>query len=183
MPSIPSHAVVALAIGTVFPRKQITGKMLLLGMLCGMFPDFDTIGMWLGIPYESTFGHRGFMHSILFAIVLSLLLATIVRNKKTPNNYRTLWFYFFLATLSHPLLDAMTSGGLGVAFFSPFSNERYFFPFRPIKVSHIGLSSFIKHNGIGVLKNEFVWLWVPSLVAMGIRCLVNNILSSRRKIV
>nr|HRC76832.1 rhodanese-like domain-containing protein [Kouleothrix sp.] len=32
----------------------------------------------------------------------------------------------------HGVLDAMTDGGLGVAFFAPFSATRYFFPFRPI---------------------------------------------------
>jgi inner membrane protein len=43
---------------------------------------------------------------------------------------------------SHGILDAMTDGGLGVAFFSPFDDTRCFFPFRPIKVSPIGLSFF-----------------------------------------
>ena len=43
--------------------------------------------------------------------------------------------FLFLCTMSHALLDALTDGGLGVAFFSPFSNERYFFPWTPIRVS------------------------------------------------
>jgi hypothetical protein len=34
----------------------------------------------------------------------------------------------FLATAGHGLLDAMTNGGLGLAFFSPFDNHRYFLP-------------------------------------------------------
>jgi hypothetical protein len=37
----------------------------------------------------------------------------------------------FLATASHGVLDATTNGGLGVAFFSPFDNRRYFLPWRP----------------------------------------------------
>jgi hypothetical protein len=41
--------------------------------------------------------------------------------------------YFFVVTASHGALDAMTDGGLGIAFFAPFDNTRYFFPFRPIK--------------------------------------------------
>lgn len=90
-----------------------------------------------------------------------------------------LYFYFFIATLSHPLLDAMTSGGLGVAFFSPFSNERYFFPFRPIKVSHIGLQAFIRHNGLAVLKNEFVWMWLPSFALIGIMAAIKKLTNSR----
>jgi len=35
-----------------------------------------------------------------------------------------LFAYLFLATASHGVLDAMTNGGLGVAFFSPFDNRR-----------------------------------------------------------
>src|SRR6267378_8050335 len=46
-----------------------------------------------------------------------------------------LWRFFFLATASHGLLDAMTNGGLGVAFFAPFCDTRYFLPWQPIVVS------------------------------------------------
>jgi membrane-bound metal-dependent hydrolase YbcI (DUF457 family) len=45
----------------------------------------------------------------------------------------------FLAAASHPLLDMLTDGGLGVALLAPFSWSRYFFPFRPIPVSAIGV--------------------------------------------
>ena len=37
------------------------------------------------------------------------------------------WMYFFLSTVLHGLLDALTNGGDGIAFFSPFSNERFSF--------------------------------------------------------
>lgn len=177
MPSIPSHALVSIAIGTTCPVKEQKTKFLLLCALCGIFPDFDTIGMWMGIPYESTFGHRGFMHSILFALIVACFI-TLTAYRKSRQQM-LLYFYFFIATLSHPLLDAMTSGGLGVAFFSPFSNERYFFPFRPIKVSHIGLQAFIRHNGLAVLKNEFVWMWLPSFALIGIMAAIKKLTNSR----
>jgi hypothetical protein len=64
---------------------------------------------------------------------------------------------------SHTLLDAMTSGGLGVAFFSPFSNERYFFPWRPIRVSPIGVD-FFGEAGVAVLRSELIWVWIPCAV-------------------
>jgi inner membrane protein len=50
--------------------------------------------------------------------------------------------YFFLSAASHGLLDALTDGGLGVAFFSPFEQTRYFFPVRPVAVSPIGIREF-----------------------------------------
>ena len=60
--------------------------------------------------------------------------------------------------------DAMTTGGLGVAFFSPFDNSRYFFPWRPIKVSPIGIGKFFTMRGIQVLKSELLWIGLPSIV-------------------
>ena len=70
--------------------------------------------------------------------------------------------YLFIATASHGLLDAMTDGGLGVAFFSPLDNSRYFLPWRPIRVSPIGITPFFTARGLAVLKSEFVWIWIPA---------------------
>lgn len=70
--------------------------------------------------------------------------------------------YFFLATASHGFLDAMTNGGLGVAFFSPFNNVRYFLPWRPIRVSPIGVTRFFSHRGLEVVQSELLWIWLSS---------------------
>jgi len=61
------------------------------------------------------------------------------------------------------VLDAMTDGGLGIAFFSPFHTARYFFPFTPIAVSPIG-AHFFSERGLSVLLSEFRWVWFPSIV-------------------
>jgi inner membrane protein len=67
----------------------------------------------------------------------------------------------------------MTDGGLGVAFFAPFSNTRYFLPWTPIRVSPIGVSRFFTERALVVLKSEFVWIWIPAmllaLVGWGLR--------------
>jgi inner membrane protein len=59
------------------------------------------------------------------------------------------------------LLDALTNGGLGVALFAPFSNERFFFPWRPIEVSPIG-AGFFSARGMRVLLSEARWIWLPA---------------------
>jgi LexA-binding, inner membrane-associated putative hydrolase len=69
---------------------------------------------------------------------------------------------FFIVIASHGALDAMTSGGLGIAFFAPFPGRRYFFPWRPILVSPIGVQRFFSPRGMAVLASEIVWVWVPS---------------------
>jgi inner membrane protein len=61
----------------------------------------------------------------------------------------------------------MTNGGLGVAFFAPFNNQRYFFPFRPLLVSPIGVDPFFTTRGLKVIFSELVWIWFPSLVLAG----------------
>ena len=74
-----------------------------------------------------------------------------------------MWAYFFIITASNGLLDAMTNGGLGVAFFSPFDTTRYFFPWRPLVVSPVNPVYFFSNWGISVLRNEAVWIWLPCL--------------------
>jgi inner membrane protein len=56
----------------------------------------------------------------------------------------------------------LTNGGLGVALFAPFSNERYFWPWRPIEVSPIGLEAFLSPWGVRVLVSEAKWVWLPA---------------------
>ena len=43
-----------------------------------------------------------------------------------------------LVVASHGLLDALTDGGLGAALLWPFSDERFFAPWRPLPVAPIG---------------------------------------------
>ena len=71
----------------------------------------------------------------------------------------------FLAAASHGLLDAMTTGGRGVAFFSPFSNRRYFLPWRMIEVSPIGIRPFFSERGAQVFASELTWIWIPAAAA------------------
>jgi len=55
-----------------------------------------------------------------------------------------------------------------VAFLAPFDDRRFFFPFRPIQVSPIGIARFFSARGLAVLRSELVWVWLPSaLLAAG----------------
>jgi inner membrane protein len=88
----------------------------------------------LGIPYAAPFGHRGAAHSLVFAAVCSLtLLLAVPRLRRL-----SLGLLLFAVVASHGVLDSFTDGGLGIAFLWPFSNERFFAPWRPIPVAPIG---------------------------------------------
>jgi inner membrane protein len=133
----------------------------LAGAIATIVPDFDVTAFALGIPYSHLFGHRGFTHSITFALLLSALGTGLLR---TPGQRRATFVFLFLCTMSHGLLDAMTDGGLGVAFFAPFHNARYFLPWTPIRVSPIG-AGFFSPRGMLTLRSELVWVCLPCIAA------------------
>jgi len=163
MASVFSHAVAALGIGACFYRPGTPKRVWVVGAACSVVPDLDVIGFRFGIHYGDFWGHRGFTHSILFAALLAGIVVLLAFREGVPALGRlTLWTYFFVATASHGLLDAMTDGGLGVAFFSPFNNNRYFLPWRPIRVSPIGVERFFTHRGLAVVQSELLWIWLPA---------------------
>jgi inner membrane protein len=164
MASAFSHAVIALAMGTVFRNEELKWRELALGAFCSVLPDLDVIGFLFGIQYEDLWGHRGMTHSILFAVLLAGSLVALWYRDKPAAARAGLFCYLLLCTASHGLLDALTDGGLGVAFFSPFDTTRYFFPVRPVLVSPIGVREFFNEYGIQVLASEALWIWLPSCV-------------------
>jgi inner membrane protein len=134
-----------------------------MGAICSVIPDIDVLGFRFGIRYGDFWGHRGFTHSLLFAALLASAGFLIGFGRVEPGLSRlSAWVYFFVATASHGFLDAMTDGGLGVAFFSPFDDHRYVLPWRPIHVSPIGVGRFFSERGLAVLLTELLWIWLPA---------------------
>ena len=173
MASAFSHAVAGLAIGTAFWRPGVPTRYWVLGAVAAALPDLDSIGFRFGIAYGDMLGHRGLTHSLLFAGVLgAAIVALAFPSGAGPISRSQLWLYFFLATASHGVLDAMTNGGLGVAFFAPFDNSRYFFPFTPVAVSPISVRGFFTARGVRVLASELIWIWLPAIAfVLAVVCL------------
>lgn len=176
MASAFAHAITAVALGKAFTLKDLNWKFWLLGICCAILPDADAIGFKLGIPYDSFWGHRGFTHSLVFAVMLGLFIVMVFYRDTKLFSLRWWGFtaYFTLAAASHAILDAMTTGGKGVAFFSPFDNTRYFLPWRVIKVSPISIEQFFSEWGVKVLLSELVWVFLPCLLFIGIISLLRR---------
>jgi inner membrane protein len=173
MASVFSHAVAALGLGACFYRPGIPKRVWVVGALCSVVPDLDVIGSRFGVRYGDFWGHRGFTHSLVFAALLATVFVLLAFRQVVPGlNRFALWSYFFLAAASHGILDAMTDGGLGVAFFSPFDNTRYFLPWRPIRVSPIGITRFFSHRGLEVVQSELLWIWLPAVLLVAAALLV-----------
>jgi len=77
----------------------------------------DSLGFAAGVPYGHPFGHRGFTHSLFFATIVALLCIPFAKRFGVSP---LLTFAFVFASISsHGFLDALTTGGLGVAFLAP----------------------------------------------------------------
>jgi inner membrane protein len=136
MASVFSHPAVALGLGPVFGSQGVGARLWVVGAACAVVPDIDVIGFHHGISYGDLFGHRGLTHSLFFAAVLASALAVSLSRSVLQRGKRfAAGVFLFLCTASHGFFDAMTNGGLGVAFFAPFDSRRYFLPFRPLEVA------------------------------------------------
>jgi len=162
MPTIITHPVIAVSLSPwMLPREKLR-LILITGMILTILPDVDVLGLKLGVPYLHLFGHRGFTHSIFFALLVSGVVSWWL-SRRFSLRLPGLFFYLFLCALSHGVLDAMTNGGHGIAFLSPFSNERFFFPFQLIEVSPLSLKHFLSGRGYEVLLSELYQVWVPAM--------------------
>jgi len=171
VPSVFSHAVAALALGTSFRRPGPPARFWVAGAACAMVPDLDIVGLWLGVPWGHVLGHRGITHSLAFAAALAALVAwALSRDRGWDGRRDRLWAYLFVATASHGLLDAMNDAALGVAFFAPFDARRYFLPWRPIPVAPFALR-FFSARGWRVFQAELLMIWLPAAV-LALACVV-----------
>jgi len=173
--SVLSHPAVALGLAPEFrPGRAAVAA----GALLTVLPDADSVGFWMGVPYGAPLGHRGLTHSFAFAAVLALVALWLLRRIAHATRALApglLFLYLFLCAASHGVLDGMTDGGLGVAYFAPFSNARYFLPWRPILVSPISVTGFFDARGLRVLASEAVWIWLPcAVVAAAARLIVRQ---------
>lgn len=162
MASFFSHPAFPVAVYLSGASKKISRPLLIYSSLLTLVPDADVIAFKFGIPYESQWGHRGFTHSIVFALAIGLL--SIPWSRKFESSKKIVFLMAFLSTLSHSVFDALTNGGLGVAIFWPFDHSRYFFPFHPVQVSPIGVMGFLSFRGVVVVLSEILWIWLPCLL-------------------
>lgn len=148
MPSSIGHGAAALLLAPVLKRCDSSVRLIAAAAMGAMIPDIDAVGRpfgrgditWLG-------GHRAFTHSLLFAVVAGLGIGAIVGRRDHGIATWRAYAYAILVVLSHGVLDAFTTYGDGIAFFSPFSSSRY-------------ASSIKVFEGY----EEILLLWTPALL-------------------
>jgi inner membrane protein len=149
-------------------KEIVSRRLLLAAVAASTLPDLDVVAFSFGIPYEHEFGHRGFSHSFFFAAFVALVGACAHRSLNS--SFGIAFGFLFLVTASHGVLDAFTNGGLGIALFWPWWDQRYFARFQLIEVSPIGISHFLSWWGVRVILSELHWVWLPcALLGIGLR--------------
>jgi inner membrane protein len=151
-----THALVGASIGFVataiaFRAEPAVRRWFpLVTALAAVLPDLDVV-MHGWVKYSHPFGHRGAFHSSGF---YALLAAVCAAAPWFRGNRVAALVSLLAALLSHSLLDMLTNGGLGIAILWPISDKRWFFPWRPIPVSPLGIGSFFGPWGVRVLSVE-----------------------------
>lgn len=166
MPTSVSHALAVAAIGVAAGARA---KLVGWAVACAVVPDLDFAGpILLGIPWTDPLGHRGFTHSFVFALGLALAVALIAFRELRPGTVA--WWravaVLALATASHGVLDSFTEAYFGVALLWPFDDTRYLFPWRPVAAAPDLHEFFTTAYGLGVLRDEALWIWLPSLALL-----------------
>ncbi len=167
MPSLITHSLVALGATRALAGERADRSVYVAAAVLACLPDADVVAFRFGIPYDHALGHRGFSHSLGFALVTSLVTTIVLWRRRPVERARVsafpLWMLLFAMAASHGLLDAFTNGGHGIAFAWPFTAERFFAPWRPIQVSPIGIGQFLGPRGVRVIVSEARWVWAPLL--------------------
>ena len=117
-----TQIVLGASVGELVLGKKTGNKAILWGAIAGTLPDLDVILRYFTDEISATQMHRGFSHSIIFAVLIAPILGRIA--KKIHFNLIDVSFkdwtkLFFWTTVTHPLLDAHTTWG--TQFFWPFN--------------------------------------------------------------
>ena len=113
--------------GEAFAGHTVGRKAVLWGILAQSIPDIDFIASsWMDTP-SALLAHRGFTHSILFAVIITTIMTLLANRWHRPHNISfTRWFFFFaVAILSHIFLDTFNNYGVGLL--EPFQHSRFSF--------------------------------------------------------
>jgi inner membrane protein len=155
------HIAVGLASGRLFadPRARRRRAWLTIAgaVALAMLPDSDLLPVWLGVRDHGLCGHRGILHTPLFAIAVGLTAFLICRARGSSRAIRA-GLVATLLVASHGLLDAMAQDGRGILFAWPFSEQRFHLPWRWIPDAPTGLRLFT-HIGMRHLGLEFVYFF------------------------
>ena len=108
-----TQIVLGAAVGEVVLGKKVGNKAMLYGAIAGTIPDLDTLASHFVDTVSALEIHRGFTHSIVFAVVFAPLFGWLISKieQRSPADRKDWTRLMFWGLLTHPLLDAFTTWG------------------------------------------------------------------------
>ena len=106
-----TQIVLGAAVGEAVLGKKIGNKAMVLGAIAGTIPDLDIIANYFTDTVSALEIHRGFTHSIVFAVVFGLLFGWLLSLWDKRASLKEWSWFWFLCFVTHPMLDAHTTWG------------------------------------------------------------------------
>tara|TARA_R110002049_G_scaffold46801_1_gene135853 strand:- start:7893 stop:8891 length:999 start_codon:yes stop_codon:yes gene_type:complete len=106
-----TQIVLGAAVGEAVLGRKIGNKAMLYGAIAGTIPDLDIFSSYFTDTVSALEIHRGFTHSIVFSVLFAPIFAFIVSKYEAYKNIKNWSWLFFLAFVTHPILDAHTTWG------------------------------------------------------------------------
>lgn len=106
-----TQIVLGAAVGEAVLGKKIGNKAIVLGAIAGTIPDLDVIANYFTDTVPALEIHRGFTHSIVFAVIFGLLFGWLLSLWDKRATLKEWSWFWFLCFVTHPLLDAHTTWG------------------------------------------------------------------------
>ena len=162
-----THIALGACMGEAFAGKKIGKKAMLWGILAQSIPDIDFIAsFWLNTS-DNLLAHRGITHSILFAIIITPIIAWFAFRLHRSHHISFLKWILFIGSviLIHLFLDAFNNYGVG--WFEPFSHLRISF-----NTIYVADPFFSVIPGIALVMLIFItqkstgrnWIWKTGLI-------------------
>ncbi len=138
MSTFVGHSLAGTLIGSVAGQacdERQRRLLILFSVITAVLPDFDIVIFLVFQPQMVP--HRGFSHTLLFALLSSGIL-TLVASRFMQMRLARLWSVLFLAALSHLLLDYLMGAGAPVPLFWPFLDLGFICPYKLVPVAYYG---------------------------------------------
>ena len=171
MASLLAHAAVPLIARQAFATPPgFSRRLAVVAVLCACWPDLDLATLAFEVRPNELLGHRGLTHSLFVAAVVAVVAGGL-GFRALGIGSRAWWrivLFLFGAAASHGILDALTTGDIGVALFAPFENGRHLFPFKFLPVCPVGLNEYFGAWGMWTLANEVLYVMIPLAIVVSV---------------
>ncbi|TQD38857.1 metal-dependent hydrolase [Haloflavibacter putidus] len=106
-----TQIVLGAAVGEAVLGRKIGNKAMLYGAIAGTIPDLDILASNFTDTVNALEIHRGFTHSIFFAVIFAPLFGWLVSRWERAASWKSWSWLFFWGLFTHPLLDGFTTWG------------------------------------------------------------------------